>query len=367
MSEINKKMFFPSDKTTVAYQTMLFPVDRTEVKDIINKMLKYKILKQLNTMSSRKKFNPKDDAISQAMVIIMKVIINRQGSDNYSVEYEDAPFNQDIEYNMNANDIRKGGKYFSSFKGCGHRTYIIEEMMYFVKHQYNLLSELCLNSKFDTIFDILYRMLDLQAYNKCMYSKDYIIHIFEKNTTKKEREEISTEWFETSKKPTIPDYIKYWEGVYKCDEEKNIQENEYQEIDDKIDEYIMNVDDYIEGETIVYEPPPVDELTSEECEEEKNIVVNQEAINNLGDIDGKRYYSNVDYIDMEQLNELEEKKTYYREKVDKMRDDEKNYDLDKYIKYTKKYTKYLNLISEFGTKHPVKWYDENEKMMWRNW
>jgi hypothetical protein len=55
MSEINKKMFSPSDKTTVAYQTILFPVDRTEVKNLINKMLKYKILKQLNTMSYKKK------------------------------------------------------------------------------------------------------------------------------------------------------------------------------------------------------------------------------------------------------------------------------------------------------------------------
>jgi hypothetical protein len=101
---------------------------------------------------------------------------------------------------------------------------------------------------------------------------------------------------------------------------------EEQEIDDKIDEYITNVDDYTPVEEL---PPPVDELTSEECEEDKNIVVNEEAIKNLGDIDGKRYYSNVDYIDMAQLNELEEKKSYYREKADKMRDRIKNYDSEK--------------------------------------
>jgi hypothetical protein len=333
------------------------------------------------------------------MKIIMKDIIDRQGSCNYGVEFEGSPFNGTIEYNMNANDIRKGGKYFSSFKGCGHRTYIIEEMKYFVEKKYNLLSELCINSSQDKIFDILYRMLDLEAYNKCMYSKDYIIHIFEKNTTKKEREEISTEWFETSKKPTIPDLLLYQsksynynddviigedgtqfnskeeldeytnnlsDGVdeYLAKQDEYIQENEYQEIDDKIDEYIMNLEDYTPINEL---PQPVDELTSEECEEEKNIVVNEEAIKNLGDIDGKRYYSNVDYIDMAQYEELEEKKSYYRKKADKMRDNEKNYDSDKYIKYNRKYTKYINLLSEWITRHPVKWYNEDEKEMWKNW
>jgi len=212
MSEINKKMFSPSDKTVIAYQTMLFPVDRTEAKNIINEMLKYKILKQLNTMSYKKKFYPKeDDVISQSIAIIMDDIINRQGSDNYGVEFEGNPFNGTIEYNMNATDIRKGGKYFSSFKGCGHRTYLIEEMKFYVENKFNLLCELCCNSSSNTssgkIFDILYRMLDLEAYNQCMYSKDYIIHIFEQYTTKKEREEIATEWFKTSDKPSIPNDI----------------------------------------------------------------------------------------------------------------------------------------------------------------
>tara|TARA_R100000231_G_C5322149_1_gene163765 strand:- start:565 stop:1755 length:1191 start_codon:yes stop_codon:yes gene_type:complete len=396
MSEINKKMFSPSDKTSVAYHTMLFPVDRTEVNNLINKMLKYKLLKQLDTMSYKKKYNPKDDAISEAMVILIDMIIKQYGSGNYGVEFEGCPFNEDIEYNMNATDIRKGGKYFSSFKGCGHRTYIIEKVKEFVEKSpswyYGLLSKLCQHSRDGETFDILYRMVDLQAYNQVPYSKDYIIHIFEKNTTKQEREEISTEWFETSKKPTIPqDFIKKYSQVYICDDKKfnskdeldeyldnlsdgvdeylakqdeYLQENEYQEIDDKIDEYIMNLDDYTPVEEL---PPPVEELTSEECEEDKNIVVNQEAVKNIGDIDGKRYYSNVDFIDMAQYDELEEKKSYYREKIDKMRETGENYTEDKYIKYTKKYCKYLKYINEWVEKHPVKWYNEDDKKMWKNW
>lgn len=86
--------------------------------------------------------------------------------------------------------------------------------------------------------------------------------------------------------------------------------------------------------------------------------ISDEVVKNIGDIDGKRYYSNVTEEDMIYYNKCENKMLSVKEKANNYKD-EKN--INKQIKYMEKYNKYQKNLIKWVKKHPVKWYNKKDE------
>lgn len=74
-----------------------------------------------------------------------------------------------------------------------------------------------------------------------------------------------------------------------------------------------------------------------------------------GNIDGKKYYSDVNKQDKKLYKQIHKKMEEYGEKIKNEKD------IDKSIEYYKKYNKYQKKLLNWLKKHPVKWYNKKDE------